>query len=362
MAAFENYSQFVAFYTGESAKALNPADAIDPNLAGAALAVGELSAYGIGTVFVPKTECVWDDEPYARGFMTEPTGNPARPLALQDGSYEIPFGKGGVQAVRSRTATPGELQGLVPVVNDQAVREIGSSKARQATLFAGLMPTTVLVKPDVPITARHLDPIKGDTVAISLDNGDGSQLVLVDVKKSDAAKALDGLRAHPRYSAAPFVVQEVERGVRFNGWGDPQANHEVRVVCFADRVGGESRLRPHIVYHENAGAIQGGVDRWLPLPIDQDHDVVLPYKRAAEYVVSSVLIEAESPGALIAVDLFQTEPGGRIRLRGVHTRDPIFADRMGGKGRTYQQLRAEHSRLMAHQLATLALGYAPDVR
>lgn len=335
-------------------------DRINPNVSGLPQTVQALARLGLGAAFIPRENYMWNGNGgMAQGYVARQADGREGSLQLDADSAIFAFGSSGIRAMRSRVATPKEMQSVIPVVNNLAVRAIGGSKKRQAELFADVMPATQVIPAGTELTDEQLDALPTDEIVIKAGLGRSSQHCQVGVPKRDANEVLRALRhgvGEAKAARYDFVAQEMALGCDVPGLdlAEPESakpgtgyNNELRVNCFSDNVNGSLNLRPHAIYRMNAGTEQNA---WVP--IGQSSEALAPYLALARVVTGRILDVTGCQGALVGVDMFQKEPDGPVYLREANTRDPGLA----GLITPDLEVHRAHGELLAAQLAALASG------
>lgn len=344
---------------------------IDPNRCAMAVATKILGEFGVGVVFVPRDG--YGEEPDRTVAAHRANVGPDGSLILADTSETLALGAN-VRLVRAYSTgrMPDWLDAAVPVLNGPALNGLSRDKYAQISLAPELFADTVFVA-----SGQEYDPdtstLNGDKVVVKANSGYGGKLVrIVDNNPDQISSAIADLRAKSKGAEGGWLVQEFDPGkamrdVRSNLIGPAEliaeagANvpTEMRVYCFVDRVGGELSVRPYAMYRLNPGTEQG-----VLLPIDQSTVPAIMIENAAN-ITARVLGVTGRQGGVIAVDQYISSVNGGVRVREVNSRNPVVGDRVAlafeglPKWMHPEVIGAaqnDHGRLLAQQMATLALG------
>lgn len=348
-----DFDAFVAFHSLKPFEHSDPSKQLNPDVCGNPQTVAYLAEQGVGSFFVPKTNCKELDGvlPYAVGrFASSDT----QTVHMSPINTELHMGeRGGITAIRSRIASVARLQDVVPVVNGQRVRSIGKDKWRQYQLFGQYMAPTVCTQPGQEVNDAYAD-FNGGEVYVKGTRGKASETVVRASKETAAATiaAMRTKRAMKGLADMAWLVQEVDVGqpwpeVRGTTEADqsiidtasPDGNIELRLYYFATK----QNLRPHPLYRINAG--QEG-DDWASIDIE-----TVPAKAYAlgDTIVRSVLDIAGCEGALVVVDEYMTADGD-IRIRELNSCDPDLEESTPDPNSGIIRFK-----LLADQLAELAV-------
>lgn len=170
--ADKNFDQIAAIHF-RNLEESDPSTNANPEL------VKELRNLGVDTVLVPNRDAYNLNDSNDSAADSSVEAHPIRLEKTTNDQYEIrkeaaeeyTLGSRGISAVRTRVyVPPGAVEEIIPVINGQRMRRIGSSKWLQYQLFKDYFPQTILLKPDEDVNDLPLEELRTQLVAVKGDS------------------------------------------------------------------------------------------------------------------------------------------------------------------------------------------------